>query len=139
VEGIMMNAIEQIESVRKLCLERYEDMKSPIYGDFPTKAIVFMSKTLSSRDYATYTRDNDQFIAIISTGWVKYEFEFTISGTGAPHRLEENSKVSMSDNELESYLNGPDCNMYEVQRFIEKYNEIANLPDTGLKKIDVFM
>ncbi|AJS59220.1 hypothetical protein [Paenibacillus sp. IHBB 10380] len=131
-----MNCVHLLQKVREVCLEHYDELKLP-----KSNAIDFCSKTLSSKviNGGAGDRDVDQYVGIQPSGWVMYEIETEISGIGGPTKSNTLSKSSISDQELENYFNGQLSSIGEVADFIKKYNEIADMPNVNLTKIDFFL
>lgn len=134
-----MDAIKYVKNAREIAMKYIEELEKPLYSDESVhiKLVEFAGRTLSSRSIHSGNgdRDVDLSIGVTKEGWVKYITEVETTTPYTPFKMELVSRTQMSDKDVEDYLNGKDCKIGEIYRFIKKYNELASLYPKELNSI----
>ncbi|MCM3488795.1 hypothetical protein M3689_05675 [Alkalihalophilus marmarensis] len=134
-----MEAVSFIKDVKEFLLENFEEL-SDLIGDI--KGVSFIRKTLNSRQIngGIDEWEEEQVIAVSSNGWVKciIEAESKFVANLSGFHTNKFDMVTMTDDQVEDYLNSKECSIGEVKQFIDKYNKIAK-DQKGLREINPFL
>ena len=116
----MYDLLEIIKVCRENDMKEYENKASYTNTDIGKVMIVYSSKTLHEKDVDNWGRqeDEDMFLGLDETGWIKYTHSIQY-GTGEAKILSENT-TKVDDEYIYNYLTGDSCTNKEFLMFMKK-------------------
>lgn len=116
----MYDLLEIIKVCRENDMKEYENKASYTNTDIGKVMIVYSSKTLHEKDVDNWGRqeDEDMFLGLDETGWIKYTHSIQY-GTGEAKILSENT-TKVDDEYIYNYLTGDSCTNKELFMFMKK-------------------
>ena len=116
----MYDLLEIIKVCRENDMKEYENKASYTNTDIGKVMIVYSSKTLHEKDVDNWGRqeDEDMFLGLDETGWIKYTHSIQY-GTGEAKILSENT-TKVDDEYIYNYLTGDSCTNKEFLMFMNK-------------------
>lgn len=116
----MYDLLEIIKVCRENDMKEYENKASYTNTDIGKVMIVYSSKTLHEKNVDNWGRqeDEDMFLGLDETGWIKYTHSIQY-GTGEAKILSENT-TKVDDEYIYNYLTGDSCTNKEFLMFMNK-------------------
>ena len=116
----MYDLLEIIKVCRENDMKEYDNKASYTNTDIGKVMIVYSSKTLHEKDVDNWGRqeDEDMFLGLDETGWIKYTHSIQY-GTGEAKILSENT-TKVDDEYIYNYLTGDSCTNKEFLMFMKK-------------------